>query len=121
MIGKKKLQLIRPEYYKWTQWIFSQCYKNGLAYQDTRSQWWCNSCQTVLANEQIIDGKCWRHDSKDDPIVEKREVKQWFFKITEYAEELLEAIDDLDWTESVKLSQKNWIGKSSGAEIELQV
>jgi leucyl-tRNA synthetase len=118
---EKEIATHQPEYYKWTQWIFSQMYKNGLAYQDARSQWWCDSCQTVLANEQIIDGKCWRHDGVNDPIVEKREVKQWFFKITEYADELLEAIDDLDWTESVKLSQKNWIGKSIGAEIEFAV
>ena len=71
----------------------------------------------MLANEQVIDGKCWRHDGPDDPLVEKKEVKQWFFKITDYADELLEAIDDLDWTESVKLAQKNWIGKSTGAEV----
>jgi leucyl-tRNA synthetase len=77
-------------------------------------QWWCTKCQTVLANEQVIDGKCWRHDGLDDPIVEKKEVKQWFFRITEYADELLEAIDGLDWTESVKLAQKNWIGRSEG-------
>jgi leucyl-tRNA synthetase len=118
---EKEIATHRPEYYKWTQWIFSQMYKNGLAYQDARSQWWCESCQTVLANEQIVEGKCWRHDSQDDPVVEKREVKQWFFKITEYADELLEAIDDLDWTESVKLAQKNWIGKSIGAEIDFSV
>lgn len=110
-----------PEYYKWTQWIFLQMYKNGLAYQDSRMQWWCTKCQTVLANEQVIDGKCWRHDSEDDPIVEKKEVKQWFFKITDYADELLEAIEDLDWTESVKLAQKNWIGRSIGAEIDFAI
>jgi len=84
-------------------------------------QWWCTKCQTVLANEQVIDGKCWRHESADDPEVEKREVKQWFFKITDYADELLEATDALDWTESVKLAQKNWIGKSKGAEIDFKV
>ncbi len=110
-----------PEYYKWTQWIFAQMYKNGLAYQDSRMQWWCTKCQTVLANEQVIDGKCWRHDGEDDPIVEKKEVKQWFFKITEYADELLDAIEDLDWTDTVKLAQKNWIGKSTGAEVDFGV
>ncbi|HET8991593.1 MAG TPA: class I tRNA ligase family protein, partial [Candidatus Saccharimonadales bacterium] len=73
------------------------------------------------ANEQVIDGKCWRHDGPDDPLVEKKESKQWFFKITEYAEELLEATDQLNWTESVKLAQKNWIGKSKGAEIDFKV
>jgi leucyl-tRNA synthetase len=114
---EKEIATHEPEYYKWTQWIFSQMYKNGLAYQDSRMQWWCDQCQTVLANEQVIDGKCWRHDGPNDPLVEKREVKQWFFKITDYADELLEAIDSLDWSESVKLAQKNWIGKSQGAEI----
>lgn len=115
---EKEIATHTPEYYKWTQWIFSQMYRHNLAYQDARMQWWCTKCQTVLANEQVIDGKCWRHDSSDDPFVEKKEVKQWFFKITEYADELLEAIDELDWTESVKLAQKNWIGRSVGAEID---
>jgi leucyl-tRNA synthetase len=110
-----------PEYYKWTQWIFAQMYKHGLAYQDSRLQWWCEKDNTVLANEQIVDGKCWRHDGPDDPLVKQKEVKQWFFKITEYADELLEAIDDLDWTESVKLAQANWIGRSQGAEIDFAV
>jgi leucyl-tRNA synthetase len=118
---EKEIATHLPEYYKWTQWIFAQMYKHGLAYQDSRMQWWCAIDNTVLANEQVIDGKCWRHDGPDDPLVEKKEVKQWFFKITEYADELLEAIDDLDWTESVKLSQKNWIGKSVGAEISFQL
>ncbi len=118
---EKEISTHKPEYYKWTQWIFAQMYKHGLAYQDARMQWWCTKCQTVLANEQIIDGKCWRHDGDDDLHVEKKEVKQWFFKITDYADELLDAIDDLDWTESVKLAQKNWIGKSVGAEIKFVV
>ncbi|OGL30866.1 leucine--tRNA ligase [Candidatus Saccharibacteria bacterium RIFCSPHIGHO2_12_FULL_41_12] len=117
----KEISTHTPEYYKWTQWIFSQMYKNGLAYQDARMQWWCEKCQTVLANEQVIDGKCWRHDGSDDPTVEKKEVKQWFFKITEYADELLDSIDGLDWTESVKLAQKNWIGKSVGADIDFKI
>lgn len=110
-----------PQYYKWTQWIFAQMYKHGLAYQDSRLQWWCEKDNTVLANEQIVDGKCWRHDGPDDPLVKQKEVKQWFFKITDYADELLEAIDDLDWTESVKLAQRNWIGRSQGAEIDFTV
>lgn len=117
----KEISTHVPEYYQWTQWIFSQVYKNGMAYQDSRFQWWCTKCQTVLANEQVIDGKCWRHDSADDLIVEKKEVKQWFFKITDYADELLEATDDLDWTETVKTAQRNWIGKSIGAEITFKV
>ncbi len=117
----KEIATHQPDYYKWTQWIFSEMYRAGLAYQDARMQWWCTKCQTVLANEQVIDGKCWRHDGPDDPLVEKKEVKQWFFKITDYADELLEAIDDLDWTESVKLAQKNWIGRSQGAEIDFKI
>ncbi len=118
---EKEIATHLPEYYKWTQWIFTQMFKHGLAYQDSRMQWWCTKCQTVLANEQVIDGKCWRHDGTDDPLVEKKEVKQWFFKITEYADELLDAIDGLDWTDTVKLAQKNWIGKSTGAEVEFIV
>ena len=117
----KEIATHTPEYYRWTQWIFAQMYKNDLAYQDSRMQWWCTKCQTVLANEQVIDGKCWRHDGADDPLVEKKEVKQWFFKITDYADELLEAIEDLDWTDTVKLAQKNWIGKSTGAEVDFSL
>lgn len=117
----KEIATHTAEYYKWSQWIFSEMYRAGLAYQDARMQWWCTKCQTVLANEQVIDDKCWRHDGPDDPIVEKKEVKQWFFKITDYADELLEAIEDLDWTESVKLAQKNWIGRSVGAEIDFKI
>jgi leucyl-tRNA synthetase len=117
----KEIATHTPEYYKWTQWIFSEMFRAGLAYQDARQQWWCDTCQTVLANEQVLDDKCWRHDSVDDPEVTKREIKQWFFRITDYADELLEATDDLNWTESVKLAQKNWIGKSKGAEITFKV
>lgn len=117
----KEISTHLPIYYKWTQWIFSEMYRQGLAYQDARMQWWCTKCQTVLANEQVLDGKCWRHDGPDDPIVEKREVKQWFFKITDYADELLEATDALDWSEVVKTAQRNWIGKSVGAEIEFSL
>ena len=118
---EKEVATHLPEYYKWTQWIFVQMHKAGLAYQDSRMQWWCEKDNSVLANEQVIDGKCWRHDGPDDPLVEKKEVKQWFFKITDYADELLEAIDGLDWTDSVKLAQKNWIGKSKGAEVDFEI
>lgn len=117
----KEIATHTPEYYRWTQWIFAQMYKAGLAYQDARMQWWCDIDKTVLSNEQVIDGKCWRHDGADDPLVAKKEIKQWFFKITEYADELLEATDALDWTDTVKLAQKNWIGKSAGAEIDFAV
>ncbi len=118
----KEISTHEPEYYKWTQWIFSEMYRHGLAYQDSRPQWWCSIDNTVLADEQVTaDGKCWRHDGPNDPLVERREVKQWFFKITDYAEELLAAIDDLDWSESVKSAQRNWIGKSTGALIDFAV
>jgi leucyl-tRNA synthetase len=78
---EKEITSSEPEYYKWTQWIFVKMHEHGLVYQDSRWQWWCTKCQTVLANEQVVDGKCWRHDGKDDPIVEKKEVKQWFSKL----------------------------------------
>jgi leucyl-tRNA synthetase len=118
---EKEIATHLPEYYKWTQWIFWKMHEQGLAYQDSRMQWYCEIDNTVLANEQVIDGKCWRHDGPDDPLVEKREIKQWFFKITDYADELLDAIDGLDWTETVKLAQKNWIGKSKGAEVDFEI
>ena len=105
-----------PEYYKWTQWCFLQLYKKGLAYQKESYQWWCPEDQTVLANEQVENGKCWRCGHE----VEKKKMKQWFFKITEYADELLEEIDALDWPDKIKTMQKNWIGRSSGAEIDFK-
>ena len=103
-----------PEYYKWTQWCFLQLYKKGLAYRKESEQWWCPVDQTVLANEQVEGGKCWRCGTE----VEKKKMKQWFFKITDYADELLNDVDALDWPEKIKTMQKNWIGRSEGAEIE---
>ena len=102
-----------PEYYKWTQWLFLKLYEMGLAYQKTAPVNWCPSCGTVLANEQVKDGIC---DRCKEPVT-KKELTQWFFKITEYAEELLEKLDGLDWPEKTKHMQKNWIGKSVGANI----
>ncbi len=102
-----------PEYYKWTQWIFAQLYKHGLAYRKKAPVNWCPSCNTVLANEQVVDGHCERCDSQ----VVKKDLTQWFFKITEYAEELLQGLDALDWPEKTKSMQRNWIGKSQGGEI----
>ncbi len=113
----KEISTADPEYYKWTQWIFNQLYKHNLAYQKESPQWWCETDQTVLANEQVEGGKCWRCGN---PVV-KKNLKQWFFKITDYADEILEATDELDWTESVKVMQKNWIGKSEGAEIDFNL
>ncbi|QJU08501.1 leucine--tRNA ligase [Candidatus Saccharibacteria bacterium oral taxon 488] len=113
----KEISTADPEYYKWTQWIFTQLYKHNLAYQKEQLQWWCDTDNTVLANEQVEGGKCWRCGNP----VTKRNLKQWFFRITAYADEILEATDDLDWTEMVKTMQKNWIGRSVGAEVEFAV
>ena len=106
-----------PAYYKWTQWCFLQLFKKGLAYQKESYQWWCPVDQTVLANEQVENGCCWRCGHE----VEKKKMKQWFFKITAYADELLDEIDSLDWPEKIKTMQKNWIGRSEGAEVEFQI
>ena len=113
----KEISTADPEYYKWTQWIFTQLYKHDLAYQKEQPQWWCEADNTVLANEQVEGGKCWRCGNP----VTKRNLKQWFFRITAYADEILEATDALDWTEMVKTMQKNWIGRSVGAEVEFTV
>ena len=107
------VETCRPEYYKWTQWIFLQLYKAGLAYKKEAPVNWCDSCKTVLANEQVIDGKCERCGSE----VRKKKLAQWFFKITDYADELLKDLDTLDWPESTKKVQTNWIGRSEGSEI----
>lgn len=114
---QKEINTTDPAYYKWTQWAFLKLFEHGLAYQQERAQWWCDQCKTVLADEQVIGGKCWRHEGANNPFVTKRNLKQWFFKITEYADEMLDATGDLSWTPSVKASQKAWIGKSVGAEI----
>ncbi|MBQ4288386.1 MAG: leucine--tRNA ligase [Clostridia bacterium] len=106
-----------PDYYKWTQWCFVQLYKKGLAYRANAPVNWCPKCNTVLANEQVVDGCCERCGT---PVIRKH-LTQWFFKITDYAEELLDDLDKLDWPEKTKLMQKNWIGKSTGSEIKFQV
>ncbi len=102
------------DYYKWTQWLFLKLYEKGLAYRKEAPVNWCPSCKTVLANEQVVNGECERCNS----TVVKKDLTQWFFKITDYAEELLTGLDDLDWPEKTKLMQKNWIGKSTGGEVE---
>lgn len=107
-----------PEYYRWTQWIFLQLFKKGLAYQKESLQWWCNECKTVLANEQVINGCCWRHE--ETPVI-KKNTTQWFFKITAYADQLLDGIEDLDWPEKIKSMQRNWIGRSNGAEVNFKL
>lgn len=113
----RELNTSDPEYYKWTQWIFTKLFERGLAYQKESSQWWCPVDKTVLANEQVEGGKCWRCGTE----VVKKSMKQWFFKITEYAEPLLQELDNLDWPEYIKTMQRNWIGKSEGAEVEFQL
>lgn len=113
----REINTSHPEYYKWTQWCFEQLFNAGLAYQKESYQWWCPVDKTVLANEQVEGGKCWRCGSE----VEKKKMKQWFFKITDYADELLEGLDEVDWPAKIKTMQRNWIGRSQGAEIEFIV
>lgn len=102
-----------PEYYKWTQWIFLQLYKHGLAYRKEAPVNWCPSCQTVLANEQVVENHCERCGTE----VIRKNLTQWFFKITDYSEELLQGLDTLDWPKKTVLMQKHWIGKSTGTEV----
>ncbi|MCF7858069.1 MAG: leucine--tRNA ligase [Candidatus Cloacimonetes bacterium] len=110
---EREVSTCHPEYYKWGQWFFKRMFEKGLAYKKTSFQNWCSECQTVLANEQVENGKCWRCESE----VHQKELEQWFFKITEYAEELLDFSGVIDWPERVKTMQTNWIGKSQGTEI----
>ena len=107
----------RPDYYKWTQWLFLKLYEKGLAYRKNAPVNWCPSCSTVLANEQVVEGHCERCDSE----VTKKNLTQWFLKITDYADELLEGLDGLDWPEKTKAMQKHWIGKSTGSELTFKV
>src|ERR671938_1507833 len=111
---ERELATCRPDYYKWNQWLFTRLFKKGLAYKKTGVVNWDPVDQTVLANEQVIEGRGWRTGA----LVEKREIPMYFLRITHYAEELLAALDDLPgWPEQVKLMQKNWIGKSEGVRI----
>jgi leucyl-tRNA synthetase len=107
-----------PEYYKWTQWFFLMLFKRGLAYRAMGSQWWCDKCKTILANEQVINGCCWRHT--DNPVT-KKDLEQWYIRITAYADRLLADLDHIDWPEPIKLMQRNWIGRSEGAELAFPV
>ncbi|MGA2409641.1 MAG: leucine--tRNA ligase [Candidatus Binataceae bacterium] len=107
-----------PEYYKWTQWFFLLLHKRGLAYRALGSQWWCDKCRTILANEQVINGCCWRHSEVQ---VTKKDLEQWYFKITDYADRLLQDLEGIDWPEPIKLMQRNWIGRSEGAELAFPI
>src|SRR5579859_2105294 len=108
-----------PDYYRWNQWFFLKFYERGLAYRRKSKVNWCPECATVLANEQVIDGCCWRHE---ETRVEQRDLEQWFLRITDYAEELLRDLDKLDgWPEKVKTMQRNWIGRSEGAQVDFEV
>src|SRR5438552_4688559 len=108
-----------PEYYRWNQWFFLKFYERGLAYRKKSKVNWCPKCATVLANEQVVNGCCWRHE---DTLVEQRELEQWFLRITNYADELLRDLDKLEgWPEKVRVMQRNWIGRSAGALVDFQL
>jgi len=114
----REIATCKPEYYRWEQWMFTKLMEKGLAYQKEAEVNWCDPCHTVLANEQVVDGVCWRCDT----AVVKKNLKQWFIKITDYAEQLLDDLDQLSgWPEKVVGMQRNWIGKSSGAEVSFKV
>jgi len=114
----REIATCHPKYYRWEQWLFTQLFEKGLVYKRTAPVNWCPNDMTVLANEQVVDGKCWRCDTE----VQKKEIPQWFMKITDYAEELLADLDQLnDWPEQVRTMQRNWIGRSEGVEVAFSV
>ena len=114
----REIATCKEDYYKWTQWLFVKMYEKGLAYKKKAAVNWCPNCKTVLANEQVVDGKCERCGTE----VTIKHLEQWYFKITDYAERLLNDLDKLEgWPENVKTMQKNWIGKSTGAEIDFKI
>lgn len=115
---KREIATCKPEYYRWEQWFFTKLYEKGLVYKKTSSVNWCPNDQTVLANEQVIEGCCWRCDTK----VEQKEIPQWFIKITDYADQLLSDLDGLnEWPDMVKTMQRNWIGRSEGVDITFDI
>ncbi len=113
----REIATCKPEYYRWEQWFFTRLMEKGIAYKKTAPVNWCPHDQTVLANEQVIEGRCWRCDTE----VERREIAQWFLKITDYADQLLADLDKVEWPEQVKTMQRNWIGRSEGMEVEFEV
>jgi leucyl-tRNA synthetase len=115
---RREVTTCKPGYYRWEQWVFTKLLERGLAYRKTAPVNWCPVDQTVLANEQVIEGRCWRCDS----LVERRDLAQWFLKITDYADELLAEIDRLEgWPDAVRVMQRNWIGRSFGVELSFEV
>lgn len=106
-----------PDYYRWTQWLFTVLFERGLAYKKESLQWWCETDKTVLANEQVEAGRCWRCGNK----VTKKPLDQWFFKITDYADRLADDLEALDWSDAIKAMQRNWIGRSKGAEVTFEI
>ena len=117
---RREISTCEPEYYRWNQWFFLRMCEKGIAYRKKSKVNWCPECATVLANEQVIDGYCWRHETT---LVEVRELEQWFFRITQYSDELLEDMKQLEdgWPERVLAMQRNWIGKSQGARVKFAV
>jgi len=109
----REIDSSRPEFYRWTQWFFLLLYRRGLAYRDLNWQWWCPTCRTTLSSHEVTDGVCWRGHSG----VTRREIPAWYFRITAYADRLLSGLETLDWPESIKALQRNWIGRSEGAEV----
>tara|TARA_Y100000034_G_C6908541_1_gene422430 strand:- start:2770 stop:5244 length:2475 start_codon:yes stop_codon:yes gene_type:complete len=114
----RMIETHKPDFYKWDQWIFLKMLEKGLAYRKKSAVNWCGKCNTVLANEQVHSGKCWRHE---DTEVEIKQLSQWYLRITKYADELLEELDKIEWPELIKAMQRNWIGKSFGSEIDFEV
>jgi len=109
----REIDSSNPEFYRWTQWIFLKLYEQGLAYRDTAWQWWCPTCQTTISSHEAAGGKCWRGHSG----LEKRLLPAWFFRITAYADQLLDGLDQIEWPERIKTIQRNWIGRSEGCQI----
>jgi leucyl-tRNA synthetase len=113
----REIDSSRPEFYRWTQWFFLLLYKRGLAYRDTNWQWWCPTCQTTLSSHEAVGGVCWRGHTG----ITKREIPAWYFKITAYADELLDGLKEIDWPSKIITMQKNWIGRSEGFEIDFLI
>src|SRR5438874_1981901 len=116
---RREIATCVPEYYRWNQWFFLKMYEHGLAYRKKSRVNWCPQCCTVLANEQVVNGNCWRHE---DTRVEQRELEQWFLRTTKYSDELLRDLETLEgWPEKVRTMQRNWIGRSEGAQVDFKV